>query len=65
VAHHVAAGHYGILDWAKMIVAGEALPELTMDDIDQMNAKHAKEHVNCTKSDFDLVKDGVYRLIYR
>ena len=51
VAHHVAAGHYGVLDWAKMIVAGEALPELTMDEIDQMNAKHAKEHVNCTKSE--------------
>ncbi len=51
VAHHVAAGHYGVLDWAKMIVAGEALPELTMDAIDQMNANHAKEHVNCTKSE--------------
>ena len=51
VAHHVAAGHYGVLDWAKMIVAGEALPEITMDAIDQMNAKHADENVNCTKSE--------------
>jgi hypothetical protein len=51
VAHHVAAGHYGILDWVKMIVTGVALPDLTMDAIDQMNAKHAEEHVNCTKSE--------------
>jgi hypothetical protein len=51
VAHHVAAGHYGILDWAKMIVTGVALPELTMDAIDQINTKHAEEHVNCTKSE--------------
>lgn len=59
VAHHVAAGHYGVLDWAKMIVAGEALPALTMDAIDQMNAKHAEEHVNCTKSEvIGLLKEN-------
>jgi len=50
-ARHVAAGHYGALEFAKMIVAGKTLPELSMDAIDQMNAKHAKEHVNCTKSE--------------
>ena len=50
-ARHVAAGHYGALEFAKMIVAGETLPELTMDTIDQMNAKHAKEHTSCTKSE--------------
>ena len=51
VARHVAAGHYGAFDFAKMIAAGETLPELSMDAIDQMNAKHAEEHVNCTKSE--------------
>lgn len=51
VAHHVAAAHFGVLDWAKMIVAGETLPELTVDAIDQMNAKHAEDHVDCTKSE--------------
>ena len=51
VAHHVAAGHYGVLEWAKMILGGETLPELTWDAIDQMNAKHAKDHANCTKSE--------------
>ncbi|UCG12341.1 MAG: hypothetical protein JSU72_17880, partial [Deltaproteobacteria bacterium] len=29
VARHMAAGHYGALDLAKMIVAGQPLPELS------------------------------------
>ena len=48
VAHHVAAGHFGAIDFVRMIVAGEAMPEITMGAIDQMNAQHAKEHANCT-----------------
>ena len=51
VAHHLAADHYGALDLAKMIVAGEPLPQLSMEIIDQMNARHAQEHVDCTKSE--------------
>ena len=51
VAHHLAAGHYGALDLAKMIVAGEPLPQLSMEAIDQMNARHAQENANCTKSE--------------
>ena len=48
VAHHVAAGHLGALDFVRMIVAGEAMPEITMEAIDQLNAQHAKEHADCT-----------------
>lgn len=51
VAHHVAAGHFGAIDLARMIVAGEAMPEITMEAIDQMNAQHAKEHANCTREE--------------
>jgi hypothetical protein len=51
VAHHIAAGHYGILDFAKMILAGEKLPEITEEAMNQMNADHAKEHANCTKDE--------------
>lgn len=51
VAHHVAAGHFGALDFVRMIVAGEAMPEITMEAIDQMNAQHAKEHANCTREE--------------
>jgi hypothetical protein len=48
VAHHVAAGHFGAIDFVRIIVTGEAMPEITMGAIDQMNAQHAKEHANCT-----------------
>jgi hypothetical protein len=34
-----------------MIVAGEKMPDLTMDGIDEMNAQHAKEHAACTKNE--------------
>ena len=51
VAHHVAAGHFGAIDLVKLIVAGEAIPQITMEAIDQMNAQHAKEHANCTKEE--------------
>jgi len=51
VAHHVAAGHFGAIDFVRMIVAGEAIPEITMEAIDQMNAQHAKEHTNCTREE--------------
>ena len=51
VAHHVAAGHLGAIDFVRMIVAGETIPEITMEAIDQMNAQHAKEHANCTQEE--------------
>jgi hypothetical protein len=51
VAHHVAAGHFGAIDFVRMIVAGEAMPEFTMEAIDQMNAQHANEHANCTREE--------------
>jgi len=51
VARHIAASHYGALSLAKMMVAGENLPELTEGVIDQLNSKHAERHRNCTKDE--------------
>lgn len=51
VVRHLAASHYGALGLAKLMVAGEKLPDLTHDVIDQMNAKHAEKHRNCTRND--------------
>lgn len=59
VACHVAKGHYGVLAWAKMIVAGEALPEITMDQIHKMNADQAKENADITNSEvLDALKNN-------
>jgi hypothetical protein len=51
VARHIAAGHYGALGMAKMIVDGKQLPELTPEAIDQGNAQHAQKHADCTKDE--------------
>lgn len=51
VARHLGASHLGVLDLAKMIVAGEPLPELTGEIIDRMNAQHAEKHAGCTKDE--------------
>ena len=51
VAHHVAAGHFGAIDLVRMIVTGEAMPEITMEAINQMNAQHAEEHAHCTREE--------------
>ena len=57
VARHVADGHYSLLSFIQLMVAGEKLPEINMDAIDQMNAQHAKDHANCTKTEVtDLLR---------
>jgi hypothetical protein len=50
-AHHVAAGHEGIADIVKTVAAGQSLPGFTMAMFDEMNAKHAREHANCTRAE--------------
>jgi len=51
VARHIAASHYGALGLAKMMVAGEKLPELTGGAIDQLNSNHAEKHRHCTRDE--------------
>ena len=50
-AYHLGAGHFAIFDMAGMIVRGEDLPPLTMDQINAMSDKQAREHADCTKAD--------------
>ena len=51
VARHIAAGHYGAYELARMIVDGKPLPDITNETIDQGNAQHAEKHANCTKDE--------------
>ena len=51
VVRHIAAAHYGALGLAKMVVAGEKLPELTEGVLDQMNSKHAEKQRHCTRDE--------------
>jgi len=51
VAHHMAGGHETIAGLIKTIADGKPAPDLTMDMLHAMNAKHAEEHANCTKTE--------------
>jgi hypothetical protein len=50
-ARHIGAGHFGISKMAEMIVKGEDLPPLTMDQINEMSDKDARKHADCTKAE--------------
>lgn len=50
-AHHVAGAHEPISGMAKTVASGQALPPFTMAQLDEMNAKHAKDFAGCTKAE--------------
>ncbi len=57
-AHHFAGSLGPISDAIKALVAGRSLG-FSMDMLDEMNARHAKEYANCTKKEtIDLLKEN-------
>ena len=57
VAHHVAESHAGIARIIQAIAAGQPLPTVTTEMIDQRNAQHAQEHASCMKQEtLDLMR---------
>jgi hypothetical protein len=50
-AHHVAGSHEPIADIIKTVASGQAMPHFTMDMLNDMNAKHAKDFAGCTKAE--------------
>jgi len=51
-ARHLGAGHFGMtLGMLGMIIQGQELPQLTMDQINAMSDKDAREHSDCTKEE--------------
>jgi hypothetical protein len=44
VAHHVAGALRAAAGWVRTVVAGQPLPPLTAEYIDQLNAQHAERH---------------------
>lgn len=51
VAHHMAGAHEVIAGLVKTIAAGKPAPNMSMETLHEMNAKHAREHANCTKTE--------------
>jgi hypothetical protein len=59
-AHHVAQSHEPIAGIIKTVAAGQSIPNFTVAMLDEMNAKHAKDFVGCTKAEtLDLHRKGV------
>jgi uncharacterized damage-inducible protein DinB len=49
VAHHVAQGHEPIAGIILTAATGKPMPPLTMDQLNEINAQHAKDYANVTK----------------
>ena len=58
-AHHLAGGLEAVSNIVKGIVAGQSPGNFTRGMLDERNAKHAKDHANCTKVEtIELHKKG-------
>ena len=63
-ARHLGAGHLAIFNMAGMIVRGEALPPLNMDQVHEMSKKDAREHADCTKAEaLGLLRKNSARMV--
>jgi PhnB protein len=57
-AHHLAGVLEPVSSMVKAMAAGQPL-KFRLDTVDEMNAKHAKDHANCTKAEtVELLRKG-------
>lgn len=64
VARHIGAGHYAAIDLAKMIIAGQPLPEFTMDGLARMANQQAEKHAGCTKTEvLSILKESGKKMV--
>ncbi len=50
-ARHIGASHFAIVGMLEMIIKGETLPQVTMDQINEKSKADAKKHLDCTKAE--------------
>jgi hypothetical protein len=50
-ARHIGSGHFRIIDLSKMIINGEKLPELTVEQLNESGNRHARKHADCTREE--------------
>jgi hypothetical protein len=51
VAHHIAVAHEALAGLVKTLADGKPGPNIPMEAIHQMNAKHAQDFAACTKAE--------------
>jgi hypothetical protein len=59
-AYHIGKGHFNAIGLARMIVNGEKLPQITMDEVVRTANRDAREHETCSKEEVleVLTKNG-------
>jgi hypothetical protein len=59
-AHHIGAGHFNAIGLARMIVDGEKLPQISMEEVVKMANRDASDHEACSKEEVldVLTKNG-------
>jgi hypothetical protein len=50
-AHHIAVAHAIIAGLIRTLADGQPGPDITMDTLHAMNARHAQEHAGCTRAE--------------
>ena len=57
VIHHVASVLPVEIDLTKVLASGQSITGVTMTEVSQNNAQHAKEYINCNKEEtLELLK---------
>jgi hypothetical protein len=50
-AHHLASTLDPISNMIKAVAAGQSVSSFRLDELDEMNARHAKDYAGCTKAE--------------
>ena len=63
-ARHIGSNHYGAVGLARMVVGGEKLPQMTMEDIIRIANRDASEHEACTRDEvLEVLKNNGQMLV--
>ena len=63
-ARHIGAAHFGIPKMLEMIIKGDALPQVTMDEVNEKAKADARKHLDCTKAEaLDLLRNNGAKLV--
>lgn len=63
-ARHIGAAHFAIPGMLEMIINGEDLPQMTMEEVNEKAKANARKHLDCTKAEtLDLLRHNGAKLV--
>lgn len=51
MAHHIGWAYEVVLGWVQSMAAGQGMPAVTMQEIDEVNRQHAEHYASCTRAE--------------